>query len=81
MELAADVDEMILFSGDGDFRPLIEAMQRHGVRVTVVSTISSKPPIIADDLRRQADVFIDLVKLRTKIDRDPADRSGPRDGS
>ena len=81
MELAADVDEMILFSGDGDFRPLIEAIQRHGVRVTVVSTISSKPPVIADELRRQADVFIDLAKLRTKIDRDPAERSAPRDGS
>ncbi len=81
MELAADIDEMILFSGDGDFRPLIEAMQRHGVRVTVVSTISSKPPIIADELRRQADVFIDLAKLRSKIDRDPAERSAPRDGS
>lgn len=81
MELAADVDEMVLFSGDGDYRPLVEAMQRHGVRVTVVSTVSSKPPIIADELRRQADVFIDLTKLRSKIDRDPAERSVLREGS
>ena len=66
MELAADVDEMILFSGDGDLRPLIEAVQRHGVRVTVVSTFLSKPPMIADGLRRQADVFIDLAKFRRR---------------
>jgi len=81
MELAADVDEMILFSGDGDFRPLVEAMQRRGVRVTVVSTVSSKPPIVADELRRRADAFIDLAKLQTKIGRDPAERSAPRDES
>ena len=81
MELAADVDEMILFSGDGDFRPLVEAVQRRGVRVTVVSTVSSKPPIVADDLRRQADAFIDLAKLQTKIGRDPAERLASRDGS
>lgn len=81
MEFAAEVDEMILFSGDGDFRRLIEAVQRRGVRVTVVSTISSKPPIVADELRRQADAFIDLAKLRTKIGRDPAERLASRDGS
>ena len=81
MELAGHIDEMILFSGDGDFRRLIEAVQRRGVRVTVVSTISSKPPIVADELRRQADAFIDLAKLRTKIGRDPAERLASRDGS
>ena len=48
---------MVLFSGDGDFRSLVEAVQRRGVRVTVVSTISTQPPTVADELRRQADVF------------------------
>jgi uncharacterized LabA/DUF88 family protein len=81
MELVATVDEMILFSGDGDFCPLIEAVQRRGVRVTVVSTLVSKPPMIADGLRRQADVFIDLAELQTKIGRDPAERLASRDGS
>ena len=81
MELAADVDEMILFSGDGDFRPLVAAVQRRGVRVTVVSTVTSKPPIVADELRRQADAFIDLAKLRTKIGRDPAERLASHDAS
>ena len=81
MELVATVDEMILFSGEGDLRPLIEAVQRRGVRVTVVSTLVSKPPMIADGLRRQADVFIDLAELQTKIGRDPAERLAPRDGS
>jgi uncharacterized LabA/DUF88 family protein len=74
MELAEHVDQIVLFSGDGDFRSLVEAVQRRGVRVTVVSTISSRPPMIADDLRRQADVFIDLMELRSRIGRDPSER-------
>ena len=71
MELAEHVDQIVLFSGDGDFRPLVEAVQRRGVRVTVVSTISSQPPMIADELRRQADVFTDLVELQPKLGRAP----------
>src|SRR6202043_3085055 len=67
MELAERIDEMGLFSGDGDFRSLVEAVQRRGVRVTVISTISSQPPMIADDLRREADVFTDLMELKSKI--------------
>jgi uncharacterized LabA/DUF88 family protein len=74
MDLAEHVDEIVLFSGDGDFRSLVESVQRRGVRVTVVSTISSQPPMIADELRRQADVFTDLVELRLKISRDPSER-------
>jgi uncharacterized LabA/DUF88 family protein len=79
MELAEHVDQIVLFSGDGDFRSLVEAIQRRGVRVTVVSTISSQPPMIADELRRQADIFTDLSELQTKIGRDPADRPPPRE--
>jgi uncharacterized LabA/DUF88 family protein len=79
MEIAARIDQMVLFSGDGDFRPLVEAVQRRGVRVTVVSTISSQSPMIADELRRQADVFIDLVELRTKIARELVDRPVSRE--
>ena len=80
MELAGHVDQIVLFSGDGDFRPLVEAVQRRGVRVTVVSTISSQPPMVADELRRQADAFIDLVELQSKIVRDPSERSTSRNG-
>jgi uncharacterized LabA/DUF88 family protein len=79
MELAEHIDQMVLFSGDGDFRSLVEAMQRRGVRVTVISTISSQPPMIADELRRQADVFTDLVELQSKIGRDPSERPAPRE--
>jgi len=79
MELAEHIDQMVLFSGDGDFRSLVEAVQRRGVRVTVISTISSQPPMIADELRRQADTFTDLVELQSKIGRDPADRPPPRE--
>jgi uncharacterized LabA/DUF88 family protein len=79
MELAEHVDQIVLFSGDGDFRSLVEAVQRRGVRVTVISTISSQPPMIADELRRQADVFTDLVELRSKLGRDPPQRSAARE--
>ena len=82
MELAGHIDHMVLFSGDGDFRSLVEAMQRRGVRVTVVSTISTQPPMVADELRRQADVFLDIVELQPKIGRDPSERvpREPREG-
>src|SRR6195952_1759322 len=75
MELADHIDHMVLFSGDGDFRSLVEAMQRKGVRVAVISTISTQPPMVADELRRQADEFIDLVTLQSKIGRDPSERA------
>jgi uncharacterized LabA/DUF88 family protein len=75
MDLATHLDEMVLFSGDGDFRSLVEAVQRRGVRVTVVSSMVTLPPMIADELRRQADTFIDLDTLRTSIGRDPSTRS------
>jgi len=79
MELAEHVDQIVIFSGDGDFRSLVEAVQRRGVRVTVISTISSQPPMIADELRRQADVFTDLVELQSKLGRDPSERPTPRE--
>jgi uncharacterized LabA/DUF88 family protein len=60
----------VLFSGNGDYSALVGAMQRHGVLVTVVSTISTQPPMIAHELRRQADVFLDIINLRHKIERD-----------
>src|SRR5216683_6321935 len=79
MEIADHIDHLVLFSGDGDFRPLVEAVQRKGVRVTVVSTISTQPPMIADELRRQADVFTDLKELQSKLGRDPSERPPPRE--
>lgn len=74
MELAPFINHMVLFSGDGDFRSLVQAMQRKGVRVTVISTVATQPPMIADDLRRQADQFLDLVDLQSRIGRDPGER-------
>ncbi len=79
MELAEHVDQIVLFSGDGNFRSLVEAVQRRGVRVTVVSTISSHPSMIADELRRQADEFTDLVGLRSKIGRDLSQQAAPHE--
>lgn len=82
MELAPHVDHIVLFSGDGDFRPMIESVQRQGVRVSVVSTIRSQPPMIADELRRQCDNFIDLDDLRDAIGRpvrDADDNAMPTD--
>jgi len=74
MELAETVDHIVLFSGDGDFRRLVEALQRKGRKVSVVSTVASPNPMIADDLRRQADHFIDLITLKAEIGRDPSER-------
>ena len=79
MELADHIDAMVLFSGDGDYRPLLKAVQRRGVHVTVVSTLVSQPPMVADELRRQADAFLDLAELKPKLGRDPAERSAPRE--
>jgi uncharacterized LabA/DUF88 family protein len=79
MELAEHIDHLVLFSGDGDFRILAQAVQRRGVRVTVVSTIASQPPMVADELRRQADDFIDIIELQPFIGRDPAVRPARRD--
>jgi len=67
MEIAENVDHIVLFSGDGDFRRLVEAVQRKGVRVTVVSTIKTQPAMVADELRRQADFFIDLADLSAML--------------
>lgn len=69
MEMAEHIDHVVLFSGDGDFRRLVEAVQRRGVRVTVVSTVRSQPPMVADELRRQADNFIELQDLQSNISR------------
>jgi len=77
MELAPRLDHIVLFSGDGDFRPLVASLQRQGVRVSVVSTIRAAPPLIADELRRQADNFIELDELREVIGRPPRE---PREG-
>jgi uncharacterized LabA/DUF88 family protein len=69
MELSDKLDHIILFSGDGDFRRLVEAVQRKGVRVTVVSTVKSQPPMASDDLRRQADAFVELNDLANIVGR------------
>src|SRR4051812_20021479 len=76
MEMASVVDHLVLFSGDGDFRSLVESVQRKGRKVSVISTLTTQPPMIADELRRQADHFIDLVSLQGAIGRDPAERAG-----
>ncbi len=75
MEMADNVDHIVIFSGDGDFRRLAEALQRRGKRVSVGSTLKSQPPMISDDLRRQADNFIELLTLQSLIQRDPQARA------
>ncbi|WP_052120102.1 LabA-like NYN domain-containing protein [Inquilinus limosus] len=69
LEMADRADHILLFSGDGDFKRLVEAIQRKGVRVTVVSTIKSSPPMVSDELRRQADNFVELMELAPHIQR------------
>ncbi len=79
MQLADSLDHIVLFSGDGDFRSLVEAVQGKGKRVSVVSTLSTRPAMVADELRRQADQFIDIADLRDEIGRAPSERNYRRD--
>jgi uncharacterized LabA/DUF88 family protein len=74
MQLAENLDHIVLFSGDGDFRSLVAAVQAKGRRVSVVSTLVTRPPMVADELRRQADQFVELADLRDEIGRDPGER-------
>src|SRR5438128_3814111 len=74
MRLVETLDHIVLFTGDGDFRALVAAMQMRGRRVSVVSTLQTQPPMVADELRRQADQFIDLADLEKLVGRDPATR-------
>ena len=78
MQLCDSLDHVVLFSGDGDFRSLVEAVQARGRRVSVVSTLATRPAMVADDLRRQADQFIDIMDLKAEIGRDPAEREARR---
>jgi uncharacterized LabA/DUF88 family protein len=78
MEMAEHIDHAVLFSGDGDFRRLIEAVQRRGVRVTVVSTVKSQQPMASDELRRQADNFVDLADLASIVARPRTASAMPR---
>jgi uncharacterized LabA/DUF88 family protein len=81
MEMAPHLDHVVLFSGDGDFRRLVDAIQRKGVRVSVVSTVRTQPSMVADELRRQADCFIELQDLAPEIARTHSDRGFSRDTS
>ncbi len=78
LQLADTVDHYVIFSGDGDFRTLVDALQRKGRKVSVVSTMASQPPMISDDLRRQADHFIDLASLKGEVGREPGERPARR---
>ncbi|GAD54221.1 MAG: uncharacterized LabA/DUF88 family protein [Limimaricola cinnabarinus] len=79
LDIAGRIDHAVLFSGDGDFRSLAEALQRRAVRVSVVSSVRSSPSMISDELRRQADNFIDLEELRDVVGR-PSRQHGPAQG-
>jgi uncharacterized LabA/DUF88 family protein len=78
MEMTGHCDHMVLFSGDSDFRRLIEAVQRRGVRVTVVSSVKTQPPMASDELRRQADSFVDLADLAAIVGRPRSSATSPR---
>src|SRR5258706_6684685 len=75
MRLSQSLDHIVLFSGDGDFKSMVAAIQQDGKRVSVVSTLQTQPPMVADELRRQADQFIDLADLEQLICRDPSART------
>jgi len=70
MRLAPSLDHIVIFTGDGDFRALVASLQQEGKRVSIVSTLQTQPPMVADELRRQSDQFIDLADLENIIGRD-----------
>jgi uncharacterized LabA/DUF88 family protein len=80
LELAPYYDHLVLFSGDGDFTALVAALQRRGKRVTVVSTLTTSTPMISDELRRQADFFLDVVDLAKTVGRPPSSRPAAAPG-
>jgi uncharacterized LabA/DUF88 family protein len=70
LESAKFLDHIVLFSGDSDFCRALDAVQHRGVRVTVISSLRTSPPMIATELRRQADDFIELQDLQNLIGRE-----------
>ena len=78
LELAPRLDHVVLFSGDADFRRLVEAVQRKGVRVSVISSIRTSPPMVADELRRQADQFVELADIAAEFTRRQTEPRAPR---
>lgn len=79
MTLCEEVNHIVLFTGDGTYRPLVEALQKRGRKVTVISSLKTNPSMISDDLRRQADHFLDLADLTDRIGRDPTERPARRE--
>jgi len=77
MRLAPSLDHVVLFTGDGDFRAMVAAIQQMGRRVSVISTLQTHPPMVADELRRQADQFIDLADLEYVICREQSQQERP----
>ena len=51
------------------------SLQRKGVRVSVVSSIRTSPPMVADELRRQADQFLELADIAPEFTRRQTERS------
>ena len=76
LDMVPYVDHIVIVTGDKDFKPLIEAVQQRGTRVSVVSSIRVQPPMLSDDLRRQADNFIELDELRSLIEKVPHGSNG-----
>lgn len=76
LEIADRVDHIVMFTGDGDFVRAVRGVQRKGVKVTVCSALKSTPPMISDELRRAADIYVDVAKFADKITRKDGDRNG-----
>lgn len=79
LTLADHVNHIVLFSGDGNYRPLVEALQRKGVKVTIVSSLKTNPSMVSDEMRRKADHFLDLADLTDRLARDPSERPARRE--
>ena len=81
LETSAHVDHIVLFAGDGDFRRAVEVVKAKGTRVSVVSSVKGQPQTIADDLRREADTFIELADMAQLIARPRRESDDDGEGS
>ena len=67
LTLCGHCDTVILFSGDGDFARLVQEVQQQGCRVVIISSQQTQDSTVADELRRQADEFVELRSIAHEI--------------
>jgi len=71
IEIASSIQRLVLVPGDDDFTALADALQRKGIRFSVLSTMKGEKPMVSNQLRRSADEFLEMADLLPRIGREP----------